>query len=108
VLSEFLSIARGMDETGARSFLHFFLFEGEMPLRKVRFLSEGEKLKLKLAKLLYSKSNLLLLDEPTNHLDIASQEVIEKALKDYEGSIIIVTHDMTLIKGLGIEKIVRL
>jgi ATPase subunit of ABC transporter with duplicated ATPase domains len=107
-LAEFLSVARDMDETQARSFLHFFLFEGDMPLRKVENLSEGEKLKLKLAKLLYSKSNILLLDEPTNHLDIASQEVIEKALKDFEGSMIIVTHDMALVKGIGIEKVIRL
>lgn len=107
-LIEFLSSARGLDETQARSFLHFFLFEGDMPLRKVENLSEGEKLKLKLAKLLYSKSNILLLDEPTNHLDIASQEVIEKALKDFEGSLIIVTHDEALIRGIGIEKIIRL
>jgi ATP-binding cassette, subfamily F, member 3 len=108
VLAEFLTVTPRLTDAEARSFLHFFLFEGDQPLRKVKTLSEGEKLKLKLAKLLYSNHNLLLLDEPTNHLDIASQEVIEKALKDFEGCIILVTHDEALIKGVGINKIVQL
>lgn len=108
ILDEFMKDARSMNDSQARAFLHFFLFEGDMPLRKVRTLSEGEKLKLKLAKLLYSKANLLLLDEPTNHLDIPSQEVVEKALKDYTGSMILVTHDRTLIKNLNIKKEIKL
>jgi ATP-binding cassette subfamily F protein 3 len=107
VISEFMKDARHMEEAEARSFLHFFLFEGEMPLRKVKTLSEGEKVKLKLAKLLYSKSNILLLDEPTNHLDLPSQEVVEKALKDFDGSLVLVSHDKTLIRNLGIQKVVK-
>jgi len=108
VISEFLKDARDMDEAEARNFLHFFLFEGEMPLRKVKTLSEGEKVKLKLAKLLYSKANLLLLDEPTNHLDLPSQEVVEKALRDFTGSIVLVSHDKVLIKNLNIQKVLAL
>lgn len=109
VLEEFLTVAgKSISESEARSFLHFFLFEGDQPLRKVKTLSEGEKLKLKLAKLLYENHNFLLLDEPTNHLDIASQEVIEKALKDFSGSILLVTHDDALMKGIGVDKLVTL
>lgn len=110
VLDEFLASvpSDNITETEARSFLHFFLFEGDQPLRSVGTLSEGEKLKLKLAKLLYGNVNLLLLDEPTNHLDIASQEVIEKALKDFPGSIIMVSHDQELIKNIGINKTIEL
>ncbi len=108
VIEEFLKDARNMNEQKARSFLHFFLFAGDMPLRKVGTLSEGEKVKLKLAKLLYSKANFLLLDEPTNHLDIPSQEVVEKALKDFDGAMILVTHDKTLLQNLGIQKYIKL
>lgn len=107
VIDEFLKTSDDITEAEARSFLHFFLFEGDMPFRKVRTLSEGEKVKLKLAKLLYSKANLLLLDEPTNHLDLPSQEVVEKALKDFSGSIIIVTHDKTLLQHIGVQKIIQ-
>lgn len=108
VISEFLKDARDMNEADARNFLHFFLFDGDMPLRKVKTLSEGEKVKLKLAKLLYSKANILLLDEPTNHLDIPSQEVVEKALRDFDGAIILVSHDKVLIKNLNIKKVLAL
>lgn len=108
VLAEFMQDAREMNDSEARAFLHFFLFEGEMPLRKVRTLSEGEKVKLKLAKLLYSKANILLLDEPTNHLDLPSQEVVEKALKDFEGAMIIVSHDKVLLRNLGVKKQIKL
>lgn len=108
VIEEFLKDARDMNEQEARSFLHFFLFAGDMPLRKVGTLSEGEKVKLKLAKLLYSKANLLFLDEPTNHLDIPSQEAVEKALKDFDGAMILVTHDRTLLQNLGIQKTIKL
>lgn len=108
VIEEFLKDARNMNEQEARAFLHFFLFAGDMPLRKVGTLSEGEKVKLKLAKLLYSKANFLLLDEPTNHLDIPSQEVVEKALKDFDGAMILVTHDKTLLQNLGIQKSIKL
>ncbi len=107
-LGEFMQVAKNIPEGEARAFLHFFLFEGDMPLRKIKSLSEGEKLKLKLAKLLYATNNILLLDEPTNHLDIPSQEVIEKALKDYDGCLILVSHDEELVKSIGVTKTIEL
>ena len=76
-----------------RSFLAQFLFHGEDVFKKVRDLSGGEKGRLSIAKLIYSKSNVLILDEPTNHLDIPSREALEQALSEFDGTIITVSHD---------------
>jgi ATP-binding cassette subfamily F protein 3 len=86
-----------------RSYLARYLFSGEDVFKKVNVLSGGERGRLALAKLALRKANLLLLDEPTNHLDIPSQEVLQAVLQDYQGTIILVSHDRYLIDALGTQ-----
>ena len=77
-----------------------FLFKGEDADKKVSILSGGERTRLALCQLLLSPSNFLILDEPTNHLDIQSKEVLKQALKTYEGTFIVVSHDREFLDGL--------
>ena len=83
-----------------RTLLGSFEFTGEDVFKKINDLSGGEKVKLSLCKILNNKPNLLILDEPTNHLDIISKDTIEKILTNYNGTIIIVSHDRYLINNV--------
>lgn len=86
-----------------RSFLAGFLFFGEDVFKKISDLSGGEKGRLSLAKLIYSKANVLILDEPTNHLDIPSREALEEALRNYDGTIVTVSHDRYFLDQIATQ-----
>src|SRR6516164_4213464 len=78
-----------------------FQFSGEDVDKKIRSLSGGEKSRLAIARMLYNPPNFLVLDEPTNHLDLATKEMLVEALKDFEGTMIFVSHDRTFLRGLA-------
>ncbi len=78
-----------------------FQFSGDDVDKKIRSLSGGEKSRLAMARMLYNPPNFLVLDEPTNHLDLATKEMLVDALKDFEGTMIFVSHDRTFLRGLG-------
>ncbi|PTM57710.1 ribosomal protection-like ABC-F family protein [Desmospora activa] len=89
-----------VDEGKARQLLARFLFYGYAVFRKVKDLSGGERMRLRLAQLMHQDLNALVLDEPTNHLDIDSREVLEEALAEFPGSIIAVSHDRYFLNKL--------
>ena len=93
-------IAVGDIRTKLRDILAAFLFKGEDIDKKVAVLSGGERARLAMAKLMLKPYNLLALDEPTNHMDIRSKDILKQALKSYDGTLIIVSHDRDFLDGL--------
>jgi ATP-binding cassette subfamily F protein 3 len=103
LVREIETVAPHMLLPDIRSYLARYLFTGEDVFKKVEVLSGGERGRLALAKLGLRHANLLLLDEPTNHLDIPSQEVLQNVLAEFEGTIILVSHDRYLIDALATQ-----
>ena len=88
-------------ETHLRASLAKFMFNGENVFKKVESLSGGEKVRLKLFELIQKNPNLLIMDEPTNHIDITTKEVLENALKEFQGTVLFISHDRYFINKLA-------
>lgn len=93
-------VAKGEIRNKIRDILGAFMFGGEASTKKVKVLSGGERTRLALLKLLLEPVNLLILDEPTNHLDLRTKDVLKQALKDFDGTLICVSHDRDFLDGL--------
>ena len=93
-------VARGDIRLKIRDILGAFMFGGEASEKKVKFLSGGERTRLAMIKLLLEPVNLLILDEPTNHLDLKSKDVLKEAIRDFDGTVIVVSHDRDFLDGL--------
>lgn len=104
LLEEMESVANDSNRIKIRSMLGSFLFGGDAVEKKVKVLSGGERNRLALCKMLLNPFNVLVMDEPTNHLDMASKNVLKNALKAFEGSVILVSHDRDFLQGL-VEKV---
>ncbi len=97
-------VAVGDIRTKIRDILGAFMFGGEASDKKVKVLSGGEKTRLAMIRLLLEPVNLLILDEPTNHLDMKTKDVLKQAIKDFDGTVIVVSHDREFLDGL-VEKV---
>ena len=100
VLDTMIDAANETNRSKVRDILGSFLFRGDEAEKYVRVLSGGERNRLALAKLLLKPLNVLIMDEPTNHLDIKSKNVLKEALKKFEGTLILVSHDRDFLQGL--------
>jgi ATP-binding cassette subfamily F protein 3 len=98
------NVAVGDIRTKIRDILGAFMFGGEASDKKVSVLSGGEKTRLAMIKLLLQPVNLLILDEPTNHLDMKTKDILKQAIKDFDGTVIVVSHDREFLDGL-VEKV---
>jgi len=111
LLNEDLSVFQTIDDvavgdirTKIKDMLGAFMFSGDNISKKVKVLSGGERTRLSMIKLLLEPVNLLILDEPTNHLDMRTKDILKSALKDFDGTIILVSHDRDFLDGLA-EKV---
>lgn len=98
------NVAVGDIRTRIRDILGAFMFGGEASDKKVKVLSGGEKTRLAMIKLLLEPVNFLILDEPTNHLDMKTKDILKDAIKDFDGTVIVVSHDREFLDGL-VEKV---
>ena len=94
-------VAEGEIRTQMKNILGAFMFSGDAIDKKVAFLSGGERTRLAMVKLLLEPVNVLILDEPTNHLDLKSKDVLKEALKKFDGTLILVSHDRAFLEGLS-------
>lgn len=106
VLEEFMAKFPKVSEYEARCSLGSFLFKGDEVLKKIEVLSGGERVRLQLCKILYTKPNVLILDEPTNHLDIVGREYLESILSEYQGTVLFVSHDRYFISKVATSLLV--
>ena len=97
-------VAVGDIRTKIKDILGAFMFSGDNIQKKVKVLSGGERTRLAMIKLLLEPVNLLILDEPTNHLDMRTKDILKSALKDFDGTLILVSHDRDFLDGLA-EKV---
>ncbi len=101
IFSTIDDIAVGDVRTKIKDILGAFMFHGDDVTKKVKVLSGGEKTRLAMIKLLLEPVNLLILDEPSNHLDMKTKDIIKEALKDFDGTLILVSHDRDFLDGLA-------
>ncbi len=107
VLDELSTHNKGLGQTELRGLLGCFLFSGDSVFKKVEVLSGGEKSRLAVAGLLLEKSNFLVLDEPTNHLDLKAKDMLQRALANFGGTVLVVSHDRYFLDGV-VDRVLEL